>query len=170
MFWSKLHGEHSEFAFTTSWRSSSAKLIGSKSRFTVACQCSPDELTDTRAANWWSQLCISVMKYCQVEYEWMKRNSECLLRSKLHEDICHENQTRSSLEVEFIRQITFLFSFFMLFVLFAWSFDFMILVESEVKKYHRRKWSRLVVFLTEPNQGNLGNILCQPEVVRFPAR
>lgn len=60
--------------------------------------------------------------------------------------------------------------FFMLFVLFARSSDFMVLVESEVKKYHRRKWSKLVVFPTEPNPGNLGNSHCQPEVVRFPAR
>lgn len=59
--------------------------------------------------------------------------------------------------------------FFMLFVLCVWSFDSMVLVESEVKQYHRRKWTELVVFPTEPNPRNIGNIRCQPRFVRFPA-
>lgn len=35
-----MHRKHTKFAFVTSWKSSSAKVIGSKSRFTAACQCS----------------------------------------------------------------------------------------------------------------------------------
>lgn len=74
MFWSQMYGKHTKLAFTTSWRSSSAKLIGSKSRFTIACQCSSSELTEAKATNLWHQLCISALKSCQVECEGMKRN------------------------------------------------------------------------------------------------
>lgn len=111
MFWSQMYGKHTKLAFTTSWRSSSAKLIGSKSRFTIACQCSSSELTEAKATYLWHQLCISALKSCQVECEGMKRNGGNLSWPKLHENTCHENQTRSLLRVKVIHQIPFLFSF-----------------------------------------------------------
>ena len=42
------------------------------------------------------------------------------------------------------------------------SFDYMVLMESEVKQHHRRKWTEIVASLTKPNPRNSGNIHCQP--------
>ena len=166
MFWSQMHGKDTKFAFTTSWRSSSAKLIGSKSRFTVACQRSSYELAEAKqhiygigsASLHWNLVERSVRGWKgtgELKLVWTTRQH---LPWKSNQ-ILAEGHSSNSLPV-------FLFR---LFVLFPWSFACKALMESEVRQHHRRKWTELVASLTEPNPRNSGNIHCQPESVRFPA-
>lgn len=113
MFWSQIHGKGTKFAFTASERSSSAKMIGSKSRFTVACQGSSYELTEGKATHVWHRLRISALKSHGEACEGMKRNGAAWVALNLREDTCHENKTRSSLRVQVVHQIPFLFFLFM---------------------------------------------------------
>lgn len=71
MFWSQLHGKHA-----TSWTSSSAGLLGSKSRLAVACQCSSYEPKEAKTTNVWHRLCISALKSCRMECEEVEWNRE----------------------------------------------------------------------------------------------
>lgn len=82
--------------------------------------------------------------------------------SEIHDHTCHENQSNQILS-EGCSSNSLPVFLFMFFVLFAWSFDYMVLMESEVEQHHRRKWTEIVASLTEPNPRNSGNIHCQPQ-------
>lgn len=113
MFWSQIHGKDTKFAFTPSWRSSSAKFIGSKDRFTVTYQGSSYELAEVKT-HLWHRLCISPLKSRQAEREGITRNRVrgrgAWVGLKYMTTLAMKiKPTRSSLRV--VHQIPFLFSF-----------------------------------------------------------